>query len=210
MDKLWLSIISIALIFISLVLTLVGVYKDIVPKKKIPSWLIFSTAILTGVGGLLQAYQDYSALQFAKEADALSEGIPVNAEAPPKPLTKKEEKLYTTLKEEASRFRSAQIKLFFSPSLNSESLYNLGLVAFNQRDFAEAEKNFKYALQLDNNNLKAFNLLLQLYQSTAMMHLDRGDIQQAETYLREAERLISDFPTEGNLQTVTLLGVRPR
>ena len=206
MDKLWLSIISIALIFISLVLTLVGVYKDIVPKNKIPSWLIFSTAILTGVGGLLQAYQDYSALQFAKEADALSEGIPVNAEASKKPLTEKEEKLYTTLKEEASRFRSAQIKLFFSPSLNSESLYNLGLVAFNQRDFAEAEKNLKYALQLDNNNLKAFNLLLQLYQSTAMMHLDRGDIQQAETYLREAERLISDFPTEGNLQTVTLLG----
>ncbi len=45
MDKLWLSIISIALIFISLVLTLVGVYKDIVPKKKIPSWLIFSTLL---------------------------------------------------------------------------------------------------------------------------------------------------------------------
>ena len=97
MDKLWLSIISIALIFISLVLTLVGVYKDIVPKKKIPSWLIFSTAILTGFGGLLQAYQDYIALQFAKETDALSEGMSVNAEAHPKPLTKKEEKLYTTL-----------------------------------------------------------------------------------------------------------------
>ena len=201
--SMWLSI---TLIFITLVATLLGVSKDIIPEKKIPSWLIFSTALLTGVGGVLQAVQEYRGLEFGKNTGGLSEGIPANAEAPSKRLTEKEEKLYTTLKEEASRFRSSQIKLFFSPSLNSESLYNLGLVAFNQRDFAEAEKNLKYALQLDNNNLKAFNLLLQLYQSTAMMHLDRGDIQQAETYLREAERLISDFPTEGNLQTVTLLG----
>ena len=124
MKQQWLSIISIALISISLLVTLLGVYKDIVPEKKIPSWLIFSTAILTGVGGVLQAFQDYRGLEFGKAVSSASEGISLEAEAPKKQLTEKEETLYTTLKKEASRFRSARIKLFFSPSLDSRSLYN--------------------------------------------------------------------------------------
>lgn len=197
---------SVTLIVISLIATLLGVSKEIIPQNKVPSWLIFISAAVTGAGGLLKFYQDYKGLEFSKKTGNLSEGISESVDAPKKPLTSEEERLYVNLKEEANRFRSAQITLFFSPSLNSESLYKLGLLAFNQRDFAESEKNLKYALRLDENNVKAFNLLLQIYQSTAMSRLDRQDFQQAETYLREAERLISESPIEGDLQTITLVG----
>ncbi len=202
-SNIWLSV---TLIFVTLIVTVLGVSKDIIPEKKVPSWLIILTATLTGVGGLLQGYQDYKGLDFSRKASNLSEGISETVEAPQKSLTGEEEQIYANLKKEADHFRSSQIKLFFSPSLSSEFLYKLGLLAFNQRDHAEAEKNLKYALELDENNVKAFNLLLQLYQSTAMMRIDQRDLQQAETYLREAERLISEFPTKGDLKTITLLG----
>jgi tetratricopeptide (TPR) repeat protein len=195
---------SWALIVIALITTLLGVAKDVFPA--VPKWLVFTTAAVTACGGILQFYQNVQGQNFAQETQSAIKGIPVGSDAPRKELTDAEQVLYKSLKEEASRFRTSKIKLFFSPSIDANALYRLGLLAFNQRDPAEAEMNLKYALQLDPGHIKAFNLLLQLYQSEAMKSLQRSNYDEAKKYLDEAQRLVADSDVEGDIGTMTRLG----
>lgn len=195
---------SWTLIIIALLTTLLGVAKDVFPA--VPKWLILITAAVTACGGILQFYQNIQGQIFAEETESATKGIAASSDAPQKVLTDAEQVLYENLKEDASRFRASKIKLFFSPSIDAGALYRLGLLAFNQRDPVEAERNLKYALQLDPGHIKAFNLLLQLYQSEAMKSLMYRDYDEAEKYLNEAQRLVADSAIEGDIGTMTRLG----
>lgn len=201
MPNIWLSA---ALIGITLLTSLLAAFKDLLPA--FPREVMIGVASLSAIGAVLQTYRDVQGLKIRNSSVALAEGIQPIANAPKKQFTSKEETLYASLREDADRYRSAKIKLFFSPSISSESLYFLGLIAFNQRNLPEAEENLKIALRLDRNHTKAFNLLLQLYQSAAMTSLSRADVSTAEVYLTEAEQLMSELPAEPDLRTVTLVG----
>ncbi len=192
------------LIVVALATTLLGVAKDILPN--VPKVLMLITAVVTVAGAVLKFYQDARGQSLSNQTTMLAENVPASPDAPSKVLSNDHQRLYANIKEEAKRFRRSKIKLFFSPSIDAGTLYRLGLLAFNQRDPTEAEINLKYALELDPDHTDAFNLLLQLYQSEAMKRLQRGEYDQVEEYMQEAQRLVADSAIEGDLRTMTLLG----
>lgn len=104
-----------------------------------------------------------------------------------------------------SNVKPGKSKLFVAPDVSSSTFYNLGLLSFNQRDFVQSEKYLDAALKADKNNVAAINLLLQLYQSAAMNHLNDSEIEASESALKKAEKLMDNLPTGVNLQTLTLL-----
>jgi len=198
------SWVSGTLLVVALAASVLAIAKDVLPQ--VPTWFAYVTAAVTLSAAVLQFIQDYRGRNIGTSVAVLAEGVSANTSAPTKTLTSEDQRLYASLKEDSKRFREAKIKLFFSPSLDAGALYRLGLLAFNQRDPIEAEKNLKYALELDPTYTDAFNLLLQLYQSQAMNRLQGGDYESARQYLEEAQRLVAETDIDGDIRTVTLLG----
>lgn len=201
MGHTWLSV---TLIVIALIINLLGVFKDAFLPKKTPRWFFFAMAILPILGAMLQIYQDAKGQQIAKGATSLAAGI--TPQSDPKPLTPEEQELLVNLIRDVSSVQPGESRLFVAPYVSSKTFYDLGLVAFNQRDFVQAEEYLKAALKADGNNISAFNLLLQLYQSAAMNHLQDGEIEAAELSLKKAAQLKDNAPPGIDLRTVTLIG----
>lgn len=201
MRHIWLSV---TLIVIALIINLLGVFKDAFLPQKTPRWFFFVIAILPILGAVLQIYQDVKSLKIDKGVTSLAAGI--TPQSDPKTFTQEEQELLLSLIKEVNRVQPGESKLFVAPSISSKTFYNLGLVAFNQRDFVQAENYLKASLKEDENEISAFNLLLQLYQSAAMNHLQDREIEAAELSLKKAAQLMDNAPPGINLRTVTLMG----
>lgn len=203
MGKFWLPF---TLIIIALLTSILGIFKDLLKPKLFPAWLLYVTAGLTAVGAVLQFYQDYQGLRAQENVGELSIGIEPIADAPMKSFTPNEQRIYAEVKKDVERFHKAPVKLFLAPSIDANTLYKWALVQFNQRNFADAEVNLKYALKLDKEHKESYNLLLQLYQTEAMHFLQKGDYEGAEERLEKADRLLGDMPQGIDNKTVALIG----
>ncbi len=203
MGKFWLPLV---LIVIALLTSVLGIVKELLPAKLFPPLLLYLTVGLTAIGSALQFYQDYQGLVSKNKASELSAGIEPIAGALPKTFTSKESSAYAEVKDSVERFRKSPLKLFIAPSIDADTLYSLSLIAFNQRNFADAEINLEYALKLNSEHKESYNLLLQLYQTQAMHFLQKGNYEDAEARLKKAEHLFEYFPEGIDGRTVALIG----
>lgn len=201
MAHIWLSAI---LIIIGLIASLLSVFKHAFLPKKTPLWFFYIMAIVLIIGAGIQIYQDIRSRQWDKGVAGLAAGI--TPQSDPKPLTPEQQKLWLSLRTKISRVEPGKSKLFVAPDVSSKTFYELGLIAFNQRDFVQAEEYLNAALKADKNNISAFNLLLQLYQSAAMNHLQDREMEAAELCLKKATQLMDYLPPAINLETVTMVG----
>ncbi len=200
MQNIWLSL---ALILIALVTSLLGVYKDAFLSGRVPRWFFFAMACLPIIAASLQIYQDVISQKLQKGAHRLTSDI--TPQSDPLLLSTEQQELLMSIINKISKVQPGKSKLFVAPDVSSSTFYNLGLIFFNQRDFVKSEKYLDAALKADKNNVAAINLLLQLYQSAAMNHLDDIEIEAAESSLKKAEKLMDNLPAGVNLQTLTLL-----
>lgn len=196
--------VSVTLILIALVINLLGVYKDVLLPKRTPRWFLFLLTIPLIMAAALQIFQDIKAHQIDEDSAQLVAGI--NSESAPRTLTPEEEKLAGRLREKVAGVEPGKSKLFVAPDISSSTFFNLGLLAFNQRNFSEAEYYLDAALKADQANMAAFNLLLQLYQAAAMNHLQDGEKAAARQALINATGLLEKAPPGMNLRTYTLAG----
>lgn len=203
MEKFWLPL---TLIIIALLTSIFGIAKDVLPRKLFPSWLMYLMVGITAIGAVLQFYQAYQGLRAQNMVGELSAGIEPVADAPRKTFTTNEQRIYAEVKNEVERFRKAPVKLFLAPAIDADTLYKLALIQFNQRNFIDVEVNLKYALKLDSEHKDSYNLLLQLYQTEAMHSLQKGDYEDAEEHLRNADRLLGKMPQGIDNKTVALIG----
>jgi tetratricopeptide (TPR) repeat protein len=200
MKNIWLSI---ALILIALVTSLLGVFKDAFLSGRVPRWVFFTMAILPIMAAALQIYQDVASQKLQKGAHRLISDI--TPQSDPLLLSTEQQELLMSITNKISKVQPGKSKLFVAPNVSSNTFYNLGLIFFNQRDFVQSEKYLSAALKADKNNVAAVNLLLLLYQSSAMNHLNDGEIEGAESSLKKAEKLMDNLPAKVNLKTLTLL-----
>ena len=154
---------SITLLILGLVSVLSGAFKDVFPVEQLPAWLFYLIAIPPALLAVLQFYQDYRSLRVVKDSSDLAVGIEPTSDAPRKRFSGEEQERLVRLQSEISKVQPGKSKLFVAPDISSRAYYNFALIAFNQRDFVRSEEYLKAALQVDKDNISAFNLLLQLY-----------------------------------------------
>jgi tetratricopeptide (TPR) repeat protein len=203
MEKFWLPF---ALVVIALLTSILGIIKDVLPPELFPRWLMYGMAGIAALGAVLQFFQGYQGLRAQSNVVEISAGIKPIADAPEKVLTSDEQRVYNDVEEAVERYRKAPVKLFFAPAIDAGTLYKLALIQFNQRKFAAAEENLKYALKLDSDHTDSYNLLLQLYQTEAMQLLQKQDYKEAEALLKNADRLLEKKPQGIDSKTVVLIG----
>lgn len=201
MNNLWLNL---SLIFIALITSLLGVYKDAFLSGKVPRWFFFAMACLPIMAAALQIYQDLLSRKLQSDADELTYNV--TPQSDPLILSDDQKEVLMNMINKVGKAKPGESKLFVAPDISSNTYYKLGLLFFNQRDFVQSEKYLIAALKEDKNNIAAINLLLQLYQSAAMNHLVDRETQAAEAALKKAEKLIENLPDGVNLQTLSLLG----
>jgi tetratricopeptide (TPR) repeat protein len=203
MKHVWLTVL---LSFITLCTTLWGLYKENFPHQKFPTWVIYSIAGVTAVGALLQFSQDMISLELEKNTANLAKGIEPVANMPPKQFEPSQWEKIKSIEQQVQGIQPGQSKLFVSPYVGVKTFYKLGLIAFNQRNFVLAEKYLSSALQAEQTYLPALNLLLQIYQSAAMNHLDDNEPEQALMALNRAEELINQTAETRDQRTWVLIG----
>ena len=201
MEKFWLPLI---ILVITLLIAFFGIVKEILPSKLYRSWPMYIMVLMMGVGALLQFYQGYRGLYAQNKTSELAADIEPGADK--KPLTPNEQQIYAELGNIAKQFREAPVKLFVTPSVGVDTLYKLALIQFNQRNYADAEMNLRYALELDSEHKDSYNLLLQLYQTEAMHFLHKGDYKSAGERLKSASYLLEKKPQGIDDKTVVLIG----
>lgn len=155
-------------------------------------------AFLPTIAAILQVYQITDTKKDEKGVTHLTSDI--TPESNRKALSPEDQELLMKIKKKIGKSK------LFTPELSSKTYYNLGLLFFNQRDFAQAEKYLKAAIQADENDISAVNLLLMIYQSAAMNHLTDREYEAALLSLTKAEQLIEGLPSGINLTTVTMFG----
>lgn len=197
---------SIALLILGLVSALSGAFKDVFAVEQLPAWLFYLIAIPPVLLAVLQFYQDSRSLRVDKDSSDLAVGIEPTSDAPRKRFSAEEQERLVRLQSEMSKVQPGKSKLFVAPHISSRAFYNFALIAFNQRDFVRSEKYLKAALQVDKDNISAFNLLLQLYQSAVMNHLMDRELQAAELALKKATELTNSLPPNADLKTLVLIG----